>query len=188
MRWGTQDRDRGVRERLVAGAEDALAEVYDTHAAAVYGLALHLTSDRAAAEDITQDVFVQLWERPDAYDPDRGPLRAWLCTVARRRAIDLRRRATTRERYAPILAQQYAPVRSAEDDAVNAVVVNSVRSAVQSLPEPHRSAIVLAYYRGLTYREVAEALAIPEGTAKSRLRLGLRRLADRLAADGIQDA
>lgn len=94
------DWDRVLHERLVAGDGEALVEVYDAHAPVVYGLAIRVTGDHTAAEDITQDVFVRLWERPEDFDPCCGRLRTWLCTVARRRAIDWIRRARTRDRSA----------------------------------------------------------------------------------------
>jgi RNA polymerase sigma factor (sigma-70 family) len=178
-----EDHDRRLRDGLAAGRAEALAEAYECHAPAVYGLALRLSGDQGTAEDITQEVFVELWRRPDGYDPGRAPLRGWLCMIARRRAIDWLRRRRVQHRAIPALSVEPATV-----DLEDEVLLKQVRSAVEDLAEPHRQAILLAYYKGLTYREVAEALGIPEGTAKSRLRMALRLVADKLRAMGFTSA
>lgn len=183
---GVDDNDVRLRDALMGGCEEALAEIYDTHSPTVYGLALRLTGDRGAAEDIAQEVFVELWMRPERYDPRRTRLRSWLCMITRRRAIDWLRRRHTQDRYAPVLAEPTAAA-GVEDDVLTASLAAQVRTAVDQLPSQHRQAILLAYYQGLTYQQVARALNIPEGTAKSRLRSGLRRLADALAAAGFDD-
>jgi RNA polymerase sigma factor (sigma-70 family) len=183
----TRDNDGRLRECLMAGSEHALAEVYDAHATAVYGLALRVTHDHGVAEDIVQEVLLDLWQRPERYDPDAASLRGWLCMIGRRRAIDWLRRQVTRDKYALILAGGPPTAVTVEDDVITATVLKVFRSAVHDLPTPHREAIALAYYYGLTYREVAQRLQIPEGTAKSRLRSGLRRIADRLTAAGLAD-
>jgi RNA polymerase sigma-70 factor (ECF subfamily) len=181
------DDDVRLREGLAGGYERALAEAYDAHAAAVYGLALRITGDQGVSEDIAQEVFVELWRRPERYDPQRTRLRSWLCMIARRRAIDWLRRRGTQDHYAHMLAEP-ATTGGVEDDVVTASVAKQVRTAVEELPEQHRQVIVLAYYNGLTYREVAKVLDIPEGTAKSRLRSGLRRIAETLSAEGFDHA
>jgi RNA polymerase sigma-70 factor (ECF subfamily) len=180
--------DVQLHDRLLAGDDDALAEAYDRWSALVHTLAVRITDDHGAAEEVTQDVFVQLWERPETYDPARGALRSWLCMLARGRAIDWIRRQRTRLRYhasAAIVIEE----RSAADDVEETVTweteAKAVRSAVHALPEPQRAAVLLAYYHGRSYREVARDLDIPEGTAKSRLRVALATLAERLTADGI---
>jgi RNA polymerase sigma factor (sigma-70 family) len=182
------DDDARLREELAGGYEQALAEAYDAHSSAVYGLALRITGDQGAAEDITQEVFVELWRRPERYDPQRTRLRSWLCMIARRRAIDLLRRRGTQDHYAHMLAEPASTTGGVEDDVVTASVAKQVRSAVEELPEQHRQVIVMAYYNGLTYREVAKVLEIPEGTAKSRLRSGLRRIAETLNDEGFERA
>lgn len=175
--------DRALREQLVAGAQDALAHAYDSHSGMVYGLALRITRDPCAAEDIVQEVFVGLWEHPEAYDPDRGPLAPWLGTITRRRAIDRLRREAVRHRSLVAVAAERGQLEHPDvaEEAATADVARLVRTAVRELPEPHRLAVTLAYYDGLTYRQVAETLGIPEGTAKSRLRAALRGMATRLA-------
>jgi RNA polymerase sigma factor (sigma-70 family) len=153
----------------------------------VYGLAARVTGDRAAAEDVTQEVFLHLWERPWVFDPDRGRLRAWLATMAHHRSVDLLRRAEVRDRYATraSTARDPASPPNPEETAIAAAVAKRVRVAVEELPASQRTAVLLAYFEGRTFRQVARLTGVPEGTAKSRLRLGLRRIADRLESEGL---
>ncbi|MGH3929960.1 MAG: sigma-70 family RNA polymerase sigma factor [Pseudonocardiaceae bacterium] len=174
--------DREIHRRLVYGDENALGEVYDQHCRVVHAVALRVTRDTGMAEDVTQEVFVSLWERPLAFDPARGSLRGWLYLLAHRRAIDrvrteARRRGLVTE---PCLCEPMTPGAIAADPAeivLASMTAASVRAALDDLPLPIRQAVELAYFRDRTYREVAAELGIPEGTAKSRLRSGLRRLA-----------
>lgn len=162
--------------RLGAGDDEAIAEAFDRYAAAVYAAARRVLVDRSAAQDVVQDVFVTLWQRPDRYDEARGPLRSYLTVLAQRRALDVLRselRRTARERRHELgPPEQVTPAQAA--DAI--AVADVVREAVITLPPEQRQVVELAYFRGLTYRQVAVAIGIPEGTAKSRLRLALGRL------------
>ena len=176
--------EREVRGRLVSGEDGALGEVYDQYASFVYGLALRVIGDARAAEDVSQDVFVGLWERPAAFDPERGSLRTWLGTLAHRRAVDYVRREEARRRRAERDAGYAVTAPDVEEAATALVAAERVRAALDLLPTEQRRAIQLAYFGGKTYREVAVVLGIPEGTAKSRLRLGLRRIAKALEAQG----
>jgi RNA polymerase sigma-70 factor (ECF subfamily) len=180
------DWELAVRKRMASGDESALTEVYDQYASFVYGLALRVIGDPRAAEDVSQDVFVAIWERPEAFDPERGSLRTWLGTLAHRRAVDYVRREEARRRRAERDASRRASVPDVEEIAVALVTAERVREALDLLPDEQRRAIQLAYFGGKTYRQVAEVLGIPEGTAKSRLRLGLRRIADALEAQGLE--
>jgi RNA polymerase sigma factor (sigma-70 family) len=176
--------ERDVRERVVAGDGTALAEVYEQYASFVYGLATRVIGDRRAAEDVSQEVFVAFWERPAAFDPARGSLRTWLGTLAHRRAVDHVRREEARRRRAEREASRAVIAPDVEEVATALLTAERVRAALELLPPDQRRAIQLAYFGGKTYRQVAETLGIPEGTAKSRLRLGLRRIADALEAEG----
>jgi len=175
-----------ARERLMRRDGEALGEVYDQYASFVYGLALRVIGDRHAAEDVSQDVFIALWERPAAFDPARGSLRTWLGTLAHRRSVDWVRREEARRRRAERAASRGDLPPDVEEMATALVTAERVRAALDLLPPDQQSAIHLAYFGGKTYRQVAEVLAIPEGTAKSRLRLGLRRIADALEAQGAE--
>jgi RNA polymerase sigma factor (sigma-70 family) len=167
-----------IRRRLRAGDEDALGEVYDQYASFVYGLALRVIREQRGAEDVSQEVFVHVWERPEAFDPARGSLRTWLGTLAHRRAVDyVRREEARRRRTEREAACRVTTVPDVEELATALVTAERVRAALGVLPPEQREAIELAYFGGRTYREVADELGIPEGTAKSRLRLGLRRVA-----------
>lgn len=180
----SSDWERDVRDRLVSGEEGALAEIYDQYASFVYGLALRVIGDPRAAEDVSQDVFVGLWEWPAAFDPDRGSLRTWLGTLSHRRAVDYVRREEARRRRAERDAARAVTAPDVEELATAMVAAERVRAALDVLPSEQRRAIQLAYFGGKTYRQVAVVLGIPEGTAKSRLRLGLRRIAEALEAQG----
>ena len=163
--------DAELVRALAAGDDAALALALELHGPAVLGLARRISPDAAAAEEVAQDTFVALWERPGAYDPARGTLRAYLLGVARFKAVDAVRRdaarARARARLAP--ASGEAGVAEADERA-------TVRRALRELTALQREAVFLAYFGGLTCREVARELGVPVGTAKTRLRAGLARL------------
>jgi RNA polymerase sigma-70 factor, ECF subfamily len=177
--------ERTTRDRLIAGEEGALNEIYHQFASFVYGLALRVIGDARAAEDVSQDVFVTFWERPDAFDPDRGSLRTWLGILAHRRAVDHVRREEARRRRAIKDAARPETTPDVEEMAIALVTAERVRSALDTLPDDQRRAVQLAYFGSKTYRQVADALGVPEGTAKSRLRLGLRRIAGVLETETV---
>jgi RNA polymerase sigma-70 factor (ECF subfamily) len=176
--------ERRIAERLAARDNTAFAELYDRFSPFVYRLANHVNRDRTAAEDVTQEVFLQLWEQPGRFDPDRGSLSAWLRTVTHRAAVaSVRRQVAScqRERRATALVLGDSP--AVEDVALSRVIADKARAAIAALPHPQRRVVELAYLHGLTFRQVAERLGVPEGTAKSRLRLALRALAPALQTD-----
>jgi RNA polymerase sigma-70 factor (ECF subfamily) len=170
--------------RMAAGDESALGHVYDQYGALVHGIARRLVGPDHAA-DICQEVFVTLWEHPERFDADRGSLRTFLATVARRRAIDqLRRSGRRAANEEQAVLGRPAAVPNLEEAALAMISAERVRAAVERLPQAQRRAIELAYFDGLTFRQVALATEASEGTAKSRLRLGLGRLAAALGAPG----
>jgi RNA polymerase sigma-70 factor, ECF subfamily len=170
--------DALLTARLAAGDDRALAEAYDQLGPAVYGAALRVLGQWTAAQDVAQDVFVELWSHPDRYDPAAGSLRNYLTVLARRRAIDVvrseLRRIARQERNHRLTPHQ--GIASPSDEVEAAEAAGVVRAAVRLLPGSQREVVELAYFGGLSYREVALAIGIPEGTAKSRLRLALARL------------
>jgi len=174
-----------VRDRLVARDQSALCDLYDQFGSYVFGLAARVIGDRHAAEDVTQEVFLSLWERPGAFDPARGRLRTFLGTLAHRRAVDVVRREEARRRRAAREAATTMPIPDVGELAMAIVTAEQVRAEVNRLPDEQRAAIELAYFGGRTYRQVAKELGIPEGTAKSRMRLGLGRIAQALEAQGV---
>lgn len=180
--------ERSVAARLAAGDEDALRDALDQFGGFVHGLARRVTRDDAAADEVAQEVFVSLWERPDRYDPARGTLRAFLGVLTHRRAVDWHRRAAAARRRDERSATQHtAAVPDVAEAATAVLLAERVRRAVDALPDDQRRALRLAYFDGLTYREVAAALEIPEGTAKSRLRLALARLASALGREELAE-
>lgn len=173
--------DAGLASRIARGDEQALAVVYTAHAPAVHGLALRVTRDGELAAEVTQAVFVRLWREPGRYDPTRGRLRTWLLTEAHSRAVDLVRSESARHRREDAHGGPSGPrPTDPADDAVRSLEAERVRVALARLPDVERDAIVLAYFGGRSYREVAAELGQPEGTVKSRIRTGLRRLRDLL--------
>jgi RNA polymerase sigma-70 factor, ECF subfamily len=174
--------------RLAAGDDRALAEVLDAFGPAVYATALHVLGNPAAAQDVVQDVFVGLWRQPQRYDEALGSLRTYLTMTARHRAQDvlrseLRRLGRESKHHRLLPAQHQSTPGDAVVDAQSASVV---RAAVGELPPDQREVIEMAYFRGLSYREVARAVGIPEGTAKSRVRLALARLESILDRDLLE--
>lgn len=167
--------------------EEALAEAYRRHGGAVFGLARRVTSSEALAEEVVQEVFVRLWRHPERFDPDRGSLRAFLLADGHGRAVDLLRSETSRHR-----REQADAVRTAtggydlEHEVWDLTLADGVRRALGSLSPDERQAIELAYFGGQSYRQVAVALELPEGTVKSRIRSGLQRLRAALVEAGVE--
>lgn len=157
--------------------EEALAEAYRRHGGAVLGLAQRVTGDAAEAEDVTQDVFVRLWHHPDQFDSSRGSLRTYLLTVAHSRAVDTVRARTARIRREQRDVNAVAAAGYDVDLEIrDLALADQVARAMATLTDDERRAIELAYFECHTYREVAILLSQPEGTVKSRIRSGLRRM------------
>lgn len=166
--------------------QDALAEAYRRHAGAVFGLARRLLRDEALAEEIVQEVFLRLWNDPDKFDPGRGALRSYLLAQCHGRSVDLLRSETSRRRREENDLRRTAESGyDLEREVWDLALAENVREAIEALPEGERNAIRLAYLGGHTYREVAIMLDAPEGTAKSRIRSGLKRLRSMLADTGV---
>jgi RNA polymerase sigma-70 factor (ECF subfamily) len=166
--------------------EDALAEAYRRHGGAVFALAQRLLNDRTLAEEVVQEVFLRIWDRPDRFDPDRGSLRSYLLAQCHGRSVDLIRSEQSRRNREEREHRQRAEAGyDLEHEVWDMAVAEHVREALDEIPEEERRAIELAYFGGLTYREVAELLGQPEGTVKSRIRSGLRRLRGGLTKSGV---
>lgn len=170
--------DALLAARLAAGDDHALAEVFDRFGAAVYSAAAYVVGTDGAAQDVVQDVFVELWCHPDRYDPDSGSLRGYLMLLARHRAVDAMRselrRIARQERHYRLSTGEGPP--SPGEQVLSAHLASEVRAAIQRLPAAQRQVVELAYFEGMTCREVASAVGIPEGTVKSRLRLAHAKL------------
>lgn len=166
--------------------ERSLAEVYRRHGRAAYGLARRILGDPSEAEDVTQDVFLHLWRNPARFDPARGSLRTYLLTLVHGRAVDVVRSRAARARREERDARATATASyDIEHEAWDMALAERVGGALGALPADERAAIDLAYFGGHTYREVAELLSAPEGTVKSRIRNGLRRMRSALVEGGV---
>jgi RNA polymerase sigma-70 factor, ECF subfamily len=164
------------RERAALD-EVRLRQCIAEHGGAVYAMARRIVADQQVAEEIAQDTFVELWRRPELYDPQRGSLRTFLVVIARNKAVDAIRKLQ------PGPAAwgrdfENSPHPSAQDHAPQIAQRSDIIAALSRLTSLQRHALYLAFFQGLTYREVAGRLSIPEGTAKTRIRDGLRRLRD----------
>jgi RNA polymerase sigma-70 factor (ECF subfamily) len=183
-----QARDTALAARLVAGDEQALRDAYREHAPAVHGLACKVTLNPTLAEDVTQDVFVRLWEQPERFDPTRGSMRSFLLAMTHSRAVE-RVRAEDSVRRRHEAAQYQADFQPPVDDPARALVDQetsaAVRDALAQLPEAQRVPIELAYFEGMSYRQVAVALSEPEGTVKYRIRCGMQKLRSALRAEEV---
>jgi RNA polymerase sigma-70 factor (ECF subfamily) len=183
---GTDVDDEEDLRRLAAGDGDAAARLYDRHARAVYSLALRIVNDEGDAEDVVQEVFAQAWRQAARYDASRGVVGAWLLMMTRSRAIDKLRSARARPDSRAVddprvIDEMPAVLRDAPSRIIDAENARLAQRALAELPLLQRLVIELAYYEGLTQREIADRLEQPLGTVKSRLRLGLLKLRDALA-------
>lgn len=170
--------------KVAAGDDRAFAAVYDTVAARVFGLARRITRNPALAEEVTQDVMVEVWRTAPRFDQQRGSAVGWILMLTHRRSVD-RVRRTSAQQARDLRDGAREPVQPpVDEDLLRADERREVRSALTQLTDLQRQAIELAYYEGRTYREVAQVLNVPEGTAKSRLRDGIRQLRVSLRGGG----
>ncbi len=165
--------------------QDALAELYRRHGGSLFQIALRVLAVRGLAEEVVQDIFARLWQRPECFDPARGSLRSLLLAQAHSRAIDIVRSETSRRRREKGDADAVKAAYVLEDEAVDSAIGQEIRKAVETLAEPEREAISLAYFGGHSYVDVASLLGVPEGTVKSRIRSGLARLRRVMVEAGI---
>ncbi len=175
------DRASALLSAVARGDERAFADFYDLMAPLLFGVVLRVVRDPSQSEEVVQEAFATIWRQAPRFDATKGSAKSWACAIAHRRAVDVvrsveasRRRDTERHEQADL-----APA-SVEELVTSRLDGERMRQAMDSLTDPQRAAIELAYDRGLTYREVAALLDIPEGTAKTRIRDGLIRLRDHL--------
>jgi RNA polymerase sigma-70 factor (ECF subfamily) len=165
---------------------EELTKAYSVHRARAFSSAMRVLGDHAAAEDVVQDVFLALWRDPNLYDPARGSLGGFVAMMARSRAVDRARSLTAARRAVERLGvrdeQRPGTADGPDDVAARRHDRGRVLAAVAKLPVRQREAVLLAFGKGLTAAEIADASGVPVGTAKSRLRLGLQKTRDALAA------
>ena len=176
-----QTLDAELLHAVARGDEAALASLYDRYRLILFGLILRILHSRPEAEDILQDVFIQVWKTAASFDESRGRPFTWLVTLARSRAIDRLRALGSRQRVADE-AMQAAPesISDAMTDALQSEQRGVVRDALKELPSEQREALVLAYFEGLTQTEIAARLKAPLGTVKTRMRSGMIKLRELL--------
>ena len=168
--------------RVATGDQQAFAAFYDATSRSVFGIVLSVLADRAQAEEVTQEVYVEAWRSAQRFDARQGSPSAWLNTIAHRKAVD-RVRASERSRQRDqrhFEADTSVPAPDTSDIVVAHDEGRRVREALNQLPEAQRAAVQLAYFEGRTHREVAEFLEIPLGTAKTRIRDAMQRLRTQL--------
>jgi RNA polymerase sigma-70 factor (ECF subfamily) len=169
--------------------QPALAEAYRRHGGAVHALARRIIRSDPAAEEVTQEVFLALWQHPEKFDAQRGTLRSFLLARAHGKSVDLIRSETSRRRREDRTTRETATAGyDLEHQVWDLAVAEQVKEALTDLPSELRQPIELAYFGGKTYREVAEMLGAPEGTVKSRIRVGLGRLRVNLVERGVEPA
>jgi RNA polymerase sigma-70 factor (ECF subfamily) len=164
--------DRKMQQRLARGEAAALGELYDRFASLVHGLAHRVLGDERAADGITREVFVHVWENPDAYDPKQGPLRSWVATLTHRLAVQRLRATET----AALADGGRGTTEELERKVRRASVAARADYIVTSMPTPLRAALERAYFQRRDYRQTAVDLGITEDEARRRLRLGLQLL------------
>jgi RNA polymerase sigma-70 factor (ECF subfamily) len=152
--------------------------MYEVVAPSVYGLVLRVINDRHLSQEVTQEVFLQLWETSGRFDPDRGSARSWIMTMAHRRAVDCVRSSEARRRRDTVDADRSrtAPFDQTAEAAHASLEAQALRAALATLSDTQRQALELAYFGGHTHTEVARLLKLPLGTAKTRIRDGLIQL------------
>jgi RNA polymerase sigma-70 factor (ECF subfamily) len=167
--------------RVAKGDEPAFELLYEKLAGPILGLVRRVVRDGAQSEEVTQEVLVELWRTATRYSPEKGSAMNWAMTLAHRRAVDRVRSArasTDREQKATFEAARARPFDEVAEAVTSRWERQQVRKCLTNLTELQRESVMLAYYQGYTYREVAEVLATPQGTVKTRLRDGLIRLRD----------
>lgn len=173
----SQISDADLLASIGTGEENALIKLYDRHRRILFGLIIRILRNQTEAEDVLQEVFVQIWQQAGAFDSSRGKAVTWLATIARSRAIDRLRFLGSRERTVQQAAAQTIELASdAFEDAIGSRRSKLVRAALQELPEEQRKLLLMAYFEGHSQSEIAERTKTPLGTVKTRIRDGMMKL------------
>lgn len=173
MPTASSDDDSILLGLVQKGDERAMASIFDRYSKVVYSVALRVLRDPSGAEDVLQEIFMQIWRNPDTFIATRGSLGGWLAVVSRNRSIDaLRRRRPTDS----IEEMQFASPYNLANEAEQNSLMEKARGAIQLLPQEQRKTIEMAFFDGLTHAEIAEMTGDPLGTVKTRIRSGLTTL------------
>ncbi len=175
----TSSGDALLVNRVLAGDQSAMAEIFDKYSSAVYSVALRVLRDSGHAEDVMQEIFLQIWRNPSAFVQGRGSLGAWLVVVARNRSIDLLRRRKPSDSVEDVLLVSSVDVAS---DAERNIVTQKVRDVLKNLPTEQQTSIELAFFEGLSHSEIAQRTGDPLGTVKTRIRSALISIRKALTA------
>ena len=165
--------DAALMSAIRSGDQSAMGMVYDRYSSIVYAVALRVLADAGAAEDVLQEVFMQLWRNPAAFDSKRGNLGAWLAVIARNRAIDVLRKRRPETDIDDVIVSVEPDLAS---DAERSRLVTKIRAALSGMPAAQRSALEMAFFEGLSHTEIAAKTGDPLGTVKTRIRGGLLAL------------
>jgi RNA polymerase sigma-70 factor, ECF subfamily len=170
--------DSDLVRSIANGDESAVAALYDRYRAILFGVIFRILGSRGDAEDVLQEVFLQVWNKAADFDESRGRPFTWLVTLARSRAIDRLRSRSARDRVTDEATREltYVDDGEADEDVIRAQQSAAVRGGLAQLPEEQRTVLLLAYYEGFSQSEIAERLGTPLGTVKTRMRTGLARL------------
>lgn len=180
-----QDKDVELLKSIAARDEAALAQLYDGYRVILFGLLMRILNNREEAEDVLQEVFLQVWRRAADFDENRGRPFTWLVTLTRSRGIDRLRTLAVRERVAIAGAKEESDaVSDAASDAFRSEQRGLVTNALDQLPDEQKRPLMLAYFDGLTQSEIAARLGAPLGTVKTRMRTGMMKLREVLAGKG----
>ncbi|HEY6216714.1 MAG TPA: sigma-70 family RNA polymerase sigma factor [Pyrinomonadaceae bacterium] len=180
-----QESDILLLKAIAARDEAALAQLYDRYRTILFGLLMRILNNREEAEDVLQEVFLQVWRKAADFDESRGRPFTWLVTLARSRGIDRLRTLASRERVAEAGAREVSEeISDAATDAFKSEQRGLVSDALAKLPDEQKRPIMLAYFDGLTQSEIATHLGSPLGTVKTRMRTGMIRLRELLAGQG----
>lgn len=186
--------DADLVKAMATGSTDAMAELYDRYSRPVFSFALRMLEDRHHAEELLQEVFFRAWRQGDRFSSRRGSFISWLLSITHNMAIDEIRKRNRRPKRAdsddPVLLLDSLVDNgpSVEHQAVQATIHAEIREAMAALPDAQRTAIDLAYFHGLTQREIADMQDEPLGTIKTRLRLGIQKLREHLADQGVENS
>jgi len=169
--------DKSLMERGRVREQQAMAEIFDRYAGLVYSVALRVLKDSGHAEDVTQEIFFQLWRNPDSFSSARGALATWLLVVARNRAIDHLRQRKPGE---PVDEVVVASATNVHSETERGIMMQRVRGIIGDLPQEQQRSLQMAFFDGLSHSEIAEKIGQPLGTVKTRIRSALTSLRKRL--------
>ena len=179
--------DVALIRQIAQAKPEALGELYDRYGRLVYSLAYAIIADQAVAEEITQDVFIRVWQRAGTYRPEQAQVSTWLTAITRHHAIDVLRRHKARPEGSSLSWDDLPPLTLAahdlEDQAERSVQEARVRAAIAALPADQQEALALAYLHGYTQQQIAERLRQPLGTIKTRIRAAMQKLRQKLVTE-----